>query len=138
MFYYLSGILCEGQSLFHFICFRFPCMPCEDPLYPSQPAFPERLRVPSFLPPTIMCVFSASGVVFGCGHFVVKELREVMGSCGNPYCRWSANHPTNDHNCREDCRSTYVIGRCEPMSESAGFCPTCRYVLSNMTRPRQL
>src|ERR1700748_1557635 len=113
---------CERHG--HFIIFRFPRT------FVHKPVMSACLRVPLSLPPTVMCVFSVSSIIFHqCGHYVVKQLRERLGSCGNPYCRWSDHHPEYEHNCRQVCLASFSVGIYMPISESMGLCPDCRYGL---------
>src|ERR1700748_1532984 len=113
---------CEGHRLF--FIFRFPCM------FLRKSVMSACLRVPLSLPPTVMCIFSVSSVIFQqCGHFVVKQLWECLQSCGNPYCHWSNYHPEYKHNCHKVCLASFSVGSYVPISESMGLCPDCQYRL---------
>jgi hypothetical protein len=78
----------------------------------SPSAYMSLLTPPSS---TLMCNFRASGIIFGCHHFLPIQLIEHLSSCRNRYCYSSNAHPWDCLDCRSTCHQSYKITWCQPV-----------------------
>ena len=81
-----------------------------------------------------MCQYRASGIIFGCNHFIPLRLMERLLSCDNPNCHTSDAHRWECPECRLTCQQVYEITWCQPMYWQTGRCPTCRYAINMFGR----